>query len=146
VQRLSEPVVCRPGASTAAIDRSGTYFDMRSLAGRPFLLAYILTTCGPCKDEMDAIRQAEVDFPLIVISPENRDIVARFLAQLETEPTATLEDPGSTLASTYDVRVMPTIFVVDGTGRITLRLEGWSSGRWAAFLEAVASLKDSGGG
>jgi len=95
---------------------------------------------------MDAIRQAEVDFPLIVISPENRDIVARFLAQLETEPTATLEDPGSTLASTYDVRVMPTIFVVDGTGRITLRLEGWSSGRWAAFLEAVASLKDSGGG
>lgn len=71
--------------------------------------------------------------------------MAAFLSESGIEPHGILEDPEGALAATFDISAAPTTFIVDGSGRISFRLEGWSLRRWDQFMEIVDSLEGSGG-
>jgi thiol-disulfide isomerase/thioredoxin len=111
------------------------------LTGRPHLLFFWATWCGPCKQALPEVMAlgAARDLPILAISDEDTETVARFVAAAEEGrfPSAVAVDPLRKAFISYGVSATPTIVLVDEGGVIRFRqigyrpekgleLDGWS--------------------
>lgn len=99
----------------------GTYLSLADLQGRPVMINFWATWCGPCRVEMpDIVELANQDEELVVLAVN----VQEELAQLEpftkefgmTMPV--VRDSDAALRQLYDVRGMPTSVFIDREGQI----------------------------
>jgi thiol-disulfide isomerase/thioredoxin len=110
-------------------DLKGVTHDLAQYRGKVVLVNFWATWCEPCRDEMPSMQQlkrklAGRPFEVLAINlAESENKVVDFLRRLPVEFTVVL-DRNSTARSDWNVKVLPTSFVVDVDGVIRYSVVG----------------------
>jgi thiol-disulfide isomerase/thioredoxin len=103
----------------------GQRLRLSDFRGRPVLVNFWATWCGPCRAEMPAIEVALREHAadgLAVIAVNNGERIQtaqRFMERLDVEFTAFAYDPSATIVRRYEIPGMPTSYFIDSDGVIT---------------------------
>ena len=135
VKRLEKSVLSRTAASVM-ISKSAPEFTLAALNGdtvsladyrgkKTVVVSYWASWCGPCKVELPELREfyqryhkADANFEILAISIDEQKADAEKYAAAEKLPFPVLFDPQSKTADTYSVEGIPTMFVIDKSGKI----------------------------
>ncbi|MGR6320227.1 TlpA disulfide reductase family protein [Micromonospora soli] len=128
------PPAPAPALSGTTLD--GGRFDLADARGHVVLVNVFASWCGPCRDELPLLVDAERRW-----SPQGLRLVglnirdgAEAVRSLLTETGATrltvLPDPDGTRAVDWGVRGVPETFVIDRAGRIVDRQRGVVTREW----------------
>jgi len=123
----------------------GTKITLSQLKGKVVFLNFWATWCGPCRSEMpsmEAVYQKLKDKGLEIIAVnlgESRDKVSGFMNEYKLTFRPVLDERQIT-GSQYNIRAIPTTYIIDRRGLIIARLVGstnWNTPRIISALEAV---------
>jgi thiol-disulfide isomerase/thioredoxin len=126
-------------------DMDGDSHDLQEYAGKVILLNFWATWCPPCRREMPSMErlyqqlQAE-GFVVVAINQfEDPDHVFAFTGQLSLDPTfPILFDSDSRVAESYNVKGLPSTYLIDRQGRVRYRAIG---GREFDHPDVVALIR-----
>ena len=106
-------------------------YDFSEYRGKVVLLNFWATWCPPCKREMPSMERVYQnhqgdDFTVLAINQmEDGDRIFAFTGTLDTSPTFNiLLDSDSEVSQAYQVRGLPTTYLIDKKGRIRYRAVG----------------------
>ncbi len=121
----------------------GEKVHLADLRGRPVLLSFWASWCGPCRRELPQISALVKDYrekglAAFGINDEGKGAARKF-ADDAGLAFQTLDDSSSKVHRLYRVRAIPTVFVIDKNGKIVVFLRG---GKDPAKLKA--SLEKAG--
>jgi len=89
--------------------------------GRAVVVNFWATWCPPCRVEMPALQQAQLNMPDVVVlgvnQQESADSVSRFMREQGLDFLIALDTAGE-VNRLYRVRALPTTYFVDGSGVI----------------------------
>jgi peroxiredoxin len=117
-----------PAPDFSLEDVAGHRWQLRGLAGRPLLLHFFGTWCGPCQHEMpdlDALHHERPDLVILAlgIGEQGPDALRRYARDHGlTFPLAIA--PGTVADAYGDIREVPVTFLIDGQGRLRRRYDG----------------------
>ena len=103
---------------------SGDTMKLAGQRGKPVLINFWATWCGPCREEMPAMerlynKHRARGFVLLAVSVDtNAELVKPFLQHHKLTFPVTL-DAKMDLANAYGVRALPASFVIDRNGYLT---------------------------
>jgi peroxiredoxin len=134
----------RPAAPTFSAERleGGPRFELASLRGRPVVLMFFLYTCPHChhaleflKGELPKIPEAQRPQLIGVSVAGDPSAVRGRLQEDGLDFFPVLLDLDGSLRATYGVLGgVPDLFVIDGSGAIVSRVQGWRDDRDPALL------------
>jgi peroxiredoxin len=145
----TEPVLApmlgvRPPAPTFTAERleGGPRFDLASLQGRPLVLIFFLYTCPHCHHALEFLKGELAKIPEdqrpellgVSVGGDPSSVRENLVAEgLDYFPV--LLDLDGALRRTYGVvGGVPDIFVIDASGVVVSRVQGWRSDRDPALL------------
>ncbi|MEW6475412.1 MAG: TlpA disulfide reductase family protein [Actinomycetota bacterium] len=102
--------------------------SLEALRGKPVVLNFFASWCGPCIREMPALQamseryRGRVHFVGVTFN-DRREAAKGVLDRTRVSYPAAF-DPSSDLAVDYAVRVMPTTFFIDADGKLVERKDG----------------------
>lgn len=113
-------------------DADGGEVRLSDYFGKPIVLNFWASWCGPCKSEMPAFDQAnedlsgEVQFLMINMTDGNRETVETAQAFIEQNGYAfpVVFDTSMDAASTYGAYALPTSFFIDADGYVIANAQG----------------------
>jgi thiol-disulfide isomerase/thioredoxin len=119
----------------------GRSFSLRDLQGRPVMINFWATWCGPCRLEMpEIVRFAEMTPELVVLAVnvgEDLAPVDRFAQEFAMALPVVLDQTGE-VQDLYQVRAMPTTYFIDRDGVIRAVWAGvLTTSRLTELLEEV---------
>lgn len=137
-------LVGRTAPAFEAKTLDGEAFDLEATRGKPVILAFWASWCGPCRGELPALSQLQAERDDLAIYAVNVDRDRRkaegFLRQVKVD-LPIVWDNTSTAMGQYDVLSMPTVFVLDRQGTVKLRKVGYSEAKGLTeILAAVEGL------
>jgi thiol-disulfide isomerase/thioredoxin len=118
-----------PNLSFTQLDGS-RQLDLESFRGRPVLMTFWASWCGPCREELPELQKLSVDlvdeeFALITINMDQSPIQgARFLQRYDIDVPVYRMDPRAIQA--LGVSSLPTNVLLDRQGRPVQIYEGYS--------------------
>lgn len=120
---------------------------LEDFQGRVVLLDFWASWCGPCRQEMPflvELYESHQDdlFEVIAINvdEETADMQA-FLSGLDTPvPFHLIRDPDGQLPTLYDLAAMPTSVLIDGTGMLRFRHDGFKESEKGTYRAEVQQL------
>ena len=108
---------------------------------RPVVVEFIEAGCVTCQQEAPALCRLGVTYPQVTFAAidaagESAAALQQFAARYQSPgcATAVLLDPGLQVSRAYDVRVVPTVYVIDSAGKIAY------GGLGAQGIEGVAAV------
>ena len=120
----------------------GGEFDLEARRGKPVVLAFWASWCGPCRQELPALSQlqAERDDVQIIAVNVDRDaeLARRFLQKVEVELPIVWDNEAVSMGQ-YNVMSMPTTFLIDAQGTLKFKKVGYSSQK--GLSELIAALE-----
>lgn len=125
---LAEPVLAHDFTLPDMDDEPHTFSDYR---GKVIIVNFWATWCPPCRREMPSLERVYQQFNrdnftvLAVNQMENADHVFAYIGQLDVDPTFTiLFDENSVVSQAFNVKGLPTTYLVDKQGLIRYRAIG----------------------
>jgi cytochrome c biogenesis protein CcmG, thiol:disulfide interchange protein DsbE len=110
-----------PAPDFAMVLDDGRYLRLSELQGKPVVLNFWATWCGPCRLEMpELVKAAGADPNLVVLATdvqEARSPVEDFAAAFRMNLPIVLDKDGK-VRNLYRVPGLPTTYFIDTTGRI----------------------------
>src|SRR5438552_18773697 len=125
-----QPAVSAPAINAATLD--GGTFSWASTRGRPAVIDFRGSWCGPCRAQQHDLNAIAARYAgrVLFLGVDMRDDTAAARAYLHdyavTYPS--VADPAEQISAAYDVAAPPTVIVVDAQGRIVDRLLGTLTG------------------
>ncbi|MGD8912905.1 MAG: protein disulfide oxidoreductase [Candidatus Thiodiazotropha sp.] len=120
----------------------GEWFDMAKQTEWPVLIHFWASWCQVCRLESSGIQSLSRDYPVIAVAMQSgsESDVSQFLKQHQLEMPV-INDPDGKLAAAWQVRGVPTSYIVSSDGRIrfstvgftfplTLRMRLWLAEFW----------------
>jgi thiol-disulfide isomerase/thioredoxin len=125
----TEEVPIFPNVAFTALDGS-RQLDLESFRGRPVLMTFWASWCGPCREELPALQKlsaelADEDFALVTINvDQNAAVGARFLKRYDIDvPTYRMD---RRILNQLGVSSLPTNVLLDREGRPVQIYRGYS--------------------
>jgi len=112
-------------------DMDGEPHALLDYRGKVVLINFWATWCPPCRREMPALEQlylkfADQPFAMLAVNQwEDADHVFAYMGDLNVIPSfPILFDPESKVSADFDVKGLPTSFLLDQQGRVVFRAVG----------------------
>ena len=128
-QKIVSPLIGKPAPTFALRDVvSGQTVDLAALRGKPVVLNFWATWCGPCFEEHPVLvanarmLQPNVQFIGVVFQDEESKIRG-FLNERGSAYPTLMDDKGKT-AIAYGVGGVPETFFLDASGKVVDKYEG----------------------
>ena len=127
-QHIDSPLIGKPAPPFAlkAVG-SGETIDLDSLRGKPVVLNFWATWCGPCYEEHPTLVANARVLPNVqfvgVVFNDTEDKIMRFLAERGTAYPTLLDGNGKT-AIAYGVGGVPETYFINPSGTIVAKFEG----------------------
>ncbi|MBX3054611.1 MAG: TlpA family protein disulfide reductase [Caldilineaceae bacterium] len=116
-----------PAPDFALVLEDGSHLSLSDLQGRPIVINFWATWCGPCRLEMPELMRAAVNDPNLILLAVNvqeaPDAVAPFADDF-TMTTPVVLDSKGILNKLYAVRGLPTTYFIDDSGAISAVYSG----------------------
>lgn len=109
-----------------------TTLDLKSLRGRPVVLDFWATWCGPCQAEAPivntiALRYKDKGLAVVGVNTSDADGLAEPFVKKKGLAFPIVYDENNTIAKQYGVSNLPTLIVVSKTGKIVAIRQGVTS-------------------
>jgi thiol-disulfide isomerase/thioredoxin len=133
-----------PEFTLPAISKPGEV-KLSDYKGHVVYLDFWATWCSPCRKSfpwMDEMQQRYKDKGLKVVAisvDRKRDIIEKFLKEMEPSFTVAQDDQGA-VAKAYQLRGMPTSFLIDREGHIALTHMGFRTKERDKLESAIQTL------
>lgn len=129
----------------ALADLDGNPIHLADLAGRPVLVNFWASWCGPCVEEFPLLRDAVAEhgddgLAVIGIVYRDRSEAARGFMRRNDATWAAAMDPGQRVADAYGILSVPETFFIGRDGTIVARQIGQFSAR--SLDEKLAAIMD----
>ncbi len=117
----------------------GGDFSLAATRGRPVVLSFWASWCGPCRAELPALSELQKQRDDVVIYAVNvdreRNKAQAFLKRVKFE-LPIVWDNQSLAMGEWNVMSMPTMFLLDAQGTVKWKKVGYSSKNGLSELEA----------
>ncbi|MBI2830955.1 MAG: TlpA family protein disulfide reductase [Chloroflexi bacterium] len=143
VSKNEEPSIVQMSVSAPDFqlqDLAGKTVFLSELRGKPVVINFWASWCGPCREEMPYIQQVHEKWAnkgLVILAiniQENPAVASKFMADYKLTFTALLDTKGE-VAATYKVRGIPATFFIDKDGIIR--------GQRVGAFSSVKQIEDS---
>jgi thiol-disulfide isomerase/thioredoxin len=140
IERQTPPATL-PALRLLSLD--GAAKALADFHGKPVVLNFWATWCGPCVAELPELDKLAATDPSLVVIAVSTDrggasVVKPFLASHGISHATILLDPDSDAAHALGVAGFPTTLLIDGDGKLRGKLEGPASwGSAAATIDRV---------
>jgi peroxiredoxin/outer membrane lipoprotein-sorting protein len=106
----------------------GERVRLRDLRGKPVLLSFFASWCGPCRRELPSVVKLHEEFKdkglqVLGVNDEGRG-TARHFAEKAGLTFTVLDDSSAKVNRLYRVRSIPTAFLIDRDGKVVRFLRG----------------------
>lgn len=111
-------------------DYQGNPHKLSDFRGKPVLINFWASWCGPCQSEMPELARASkifndrVQFLGVNLAARDSDAVSKALLQKYSVSYPNVLDKQSEVADRYQVLVIPTSLLIDANGKIIARFQG----------------------
>jgi len=116
-----------PAPDFALVLEDGSHLSLSDLRGRPVVINFWATWCGPCRLEMPELMRTAVNDPNLILLAvnvqEEKDAVAAFADDFAMTTPVLLDSEGA-LNKLYAVRGLPTTYFIDDSGAISAVYSG----------------------
>ncbi len=121
VVHLGSPLMDKPAPALTGLTLDGTTFDLSTLRGRPVLVNFWASWCGPCREEFPLLKATLAEHAsqgLAVIGVLFKDDAdpARQFVQQQGATWPTVADPARAIAPQWLVIAAPQTYLVDRNG------------------------------
>ncbi len=137
-----------PAPAILLTDLAGNTVEITELRGKVILVNLWATWCEPCLREMPSLERLQArlgDRIAVVAVSEDRGgnkVVEPFIDKLGLKSVKTFIDPKSAVGHAFEVRGLPTSFLIGRNGKVLGRVEGaaeWDSPKILGVLEPLLS-------
>jgi cytochrome c biogenesis protein CcmG/thiol:disulfide interchange protein DsbE len=127
-QHIDSPLIGRPAPPfTLKAVGTGEMIDIEKLRGKPVILNFWATWCGPCYEEHPTLVANARVLPNVqfvgVVFNDDEDKIMRFLAERGSAYPTLLDANGKT-AIAYGIGGVPETFFINPAGKIVAKFEG----------------------
>ena len=137
-----------PATTLKNMDGREVRTDTLSNNGRPFIIDFFATWCKPCNRELDAISEVYEDWveetgvKIIAVSVDQAQNINKVKPLVDNHGWTydVLLDPNSDFKRALGIQMIPYTLIVDGSGNIVYRHNGYTDGAEVELIEKVREL------
>lgn len=132
----------KPAPHTVLTAMDGSSVRLADRHGEILIVDFWATWCAPCRKELAEMKEAldggVLDVPVLIVSTEQRDVVAAYVKE-QSLPMQSLLDGDRSTATAFGVTHWPTLFVIDGDGTIREHFVGYTP--VSTLVEVIRALR-----
>ena len=137
-----------PAITLKTMDGQTVKTDTLNNQGKPFIISFFATWCKPCNRELSAIQevyeewQEETGVKLVAVSIDQAQNINKVKPLVDEHGWEydVLLDPNSDFRRALGIQMIPFTLIVDGTGKIVYKHNGYTDGAETELIEKVREL------